>query len=148
MRYCVWQSEQVRLSLVNIIICLQTVTRLNLILYFVLIFTSLGVVTSQDRARKLYFELEQQEESAKKMNVEFGQLQLEQSTWSMHSRVEDIAASKLQMQVPDAGRIQVVSPDLPVDAALGEKTVNDQALQDGKPLNANVQETSQDEAKK
>ena len=92
-------------------------TRLNLILYFVLIFTALGVVTSQDRARKLYFELEQQEESAKKMNVEFGQLQLEQSTWSMHSRVEDIATAKLHMQVPDAARIQVVSPDAPAAPA-------------------------------
>lgn len=87
-------------------------TRLNLILYFVLILTSLGVVTAQDRARKSYFELEQQEESAKKMNVELGQLQLEQSTWSMHSRVEDIAAKQLHMQVPDAARIQVVSPDI------------------------------------
>ncbi len=88
-------------------------TRLNLILYFVLILTSLGVVNSQDRARKLYFELEQQEEFAKKMNVEYGQLQLEQSTWSMHSRIEDIAESKLHMQVPDAVRIQVISPDMP-----------------------------------
>ena len=93
-------------------------TRLNLILYFVLIFTALGVVNSQDRSRKLYFELEQQEEFAKKMNVELGQLQLEQSTWSMHSRIEDIAATKLQMQVPDAARIQVVSPDVPIAAKL------------------------------
>ncbi len=91
-------------------------TRINLILYFVLIFTALGVVNSQDRSRKLYFELEQEEEFAKKMNVEYGQLQLEQSTWSMHSRIEDIAASKLQMQVPDAARIQVVSPDVPAAA--------------------------------
>ncbi len=87
-------------------------TRLNLILYFVLIVTSLGVVTAQDRARKSYFELEQQEDAAKKMNVELGQLQLEQSTWSMHSRIEGIATAQLNMQVPDATRIQVVSLDM------------------------------------
>ncbi|MBC7786810.1 MAG: cell division protein FtsL [Methylophilaceae bacterium] len=130
-------------------------TRLNLILYFVLIFTALGVVTSQDRSRKLYFELEQQEESAKKMNVEFGQLQLEQSTWSMHSRVEDIAASKLQMQVPDAARIQVVSPDVPVDLpkAQAEKTADEPVVPDAKALvtsaqNISAKNTSTSEAEK
>ena len=86
-------------------------TRLNLILFFVLIMVSLGVVTSQHQARKLYFELEQQQELAKKYQTEFGQLQLEQSTWAMHSRIEDLAAKKLNMQVPDAKRIQVILLD-------------------------------------
>ncbi len=102
-------------------------TRLNLILYFVLIVTALAVVNAQDRSRKLYFELEQQEEYAKKVNVEYGQLQLEQSTWSMHSRIEDIAASKLQMQVPDALRIQVVSPDVPAAAKDAAVELSDEA---------------------
>ncbi len=84
-------------------------TRLNFILFFVLIAVSLGVVTSQHKARKLYFELEQQQEMTKKYDTEFGQLQLEQSTWAMHSRVEEFSAKKLQMQVPDAKRIQVIS---------------------------------------
>lgn len=84
-------------------------TRLNLILFFVLIAVALGVVTSQHKARKLYFELEQQEEMSSKYETEYGQLQLEQSTWAMHSRVEELAAKKLGMQVPDAKRIQVIS---------------------------------------
>jgi cell division protein FtsL len=83
-------------------------TRLNLILFFTLIAVSLGVITAQHKARKLYFELEQQEELAKKYETEYGQLQLEQSTWAMHSRVEELAAKRLQMQVPDAKRIQVI----------------------------------------
>lgn len=84
-------------------------TRLNLILFFVLIVVSLGVVTSQHKARKLYFELEQQQDLAKKYDTEYGQLQLEQSTWAMHSRVEELATKRLGMQVPDAKRIQVIS---------------------------------------
>jgi cell division protein FtsL len=86
-------------------------TRLNLILFFVLIMVSLGVVTSQHKARKLYFELEQLQDLAKKYETEYGQLQLEQSTWAMHSRIEELAAKKLGMQVPDAKRIQVISLD-------------------------------------
>ena len=84
-------------------------TRLNLTLFFVLIMVSLGVVTSQHKARKLYFELEQQQDLSKKYDTEYGQLQLEQSTWAMHSRIEELATKKLNMQVPDAKRIQVIS---------------------------------------
>ena len=72
---------------------------------------SLGVVTSQHQARKLYFELEQQQQLTKKYQTEYGQLQLEQSTWAMHSRIEELAAKKLNMQVPDAKRIQVILLD-------------------------------------
>jgi cell division protein FtsL len=84
-------------------------TRLNITLFFVLIAVALGVVTSQHKARKLYFELEQLQNLAKGYDTEYGQLQLEQSTWAMHSKVEEFAAQKLKMQVPDAKRIQVIS---------------------------------------
>ncbi|HYN53469.1 MAG TPA: cell division protein FtsL [Methylotenera sp.] len=86
-------------------------TRLNLILFFALIFSGLGLVNSQHKARKLYIELEQINDAAKQYDQEYGQLQLEQSTWAMHSRVELIASQRLQMQVPDATRVQVVTPN-------------------------------------
>lgn len=85
-------------------------TRLNLILFFVLIATALGSITAQHKSRKLYFELQQQQDTAKQSDIEWGQLQLEQSTWAMHARIEQIASQRLQMQVPDAKRIQVVVP--------------------------------------
>ena len=84
--------------------------KLNIILFLVLIAAALGVITSQHKARKLYIELQQQEDSAKQYEIEWGQLQLEQSTWAMHSRIEQIAERRLNMQVPDATRIQVVTP--------------------------------------
>ena len=99
-------------------------TKLNLILFFVLIMMSLSIVTSQHKARKLYFELEQQQDLTTKYETEFGQLQLEQSTWAMHSRIEELAAKKLNMQVPDAKRIQVISLEDMVSQSvtLDEKT--------------------------
>jgi len=84
-------------------------TRLNLILFFALMFSALGLVNAQHKARKFYIELEQLNQAEKQYNQEYGQLQLEQSTWAMHSRIEKIAAQQLQMQVPDAKRIQIVS---------------------------------------
>ena len=84
--------------------------RLNLALFVVLVICALALVTSQHRTRKLITELEKEQELAKQIDVEWGQLQLEQSTWAMHARIEQIASQRLQMQVPDAKRIQVVVP--------------------------------------
>lgn len=84
-------------------------TRLSLILFAILILSGLSLVNSHHQARKLYIALEQLNEDAKFFEQEYGQLQLEQSTWAMHSRVELIAASRLQMEVPNQSRIQVVA---------------------------------------
>jgi cell division protein FtsL len=54
--------------------------------------------------------LQQLTDLAKGYEVEWGQLQLEQSTWAMHSRIEQVAGSALHMQVPEPARIQVVAP--------------------------------------
>ena len=45
---------------------------------------------------------------AKRLEVEWGQLQLEQQTWAMHGRVEKLAAEKLDMRVPPPNRIQLI----------------------------------------
>jgi cell division protein FtsL len=85
--------------------------RVNLILLLVLTVCALGLVTSQHQARKLFAELEREQERAKQLDVEWGQLQLEQSTWAMHARVEKVARERLRMSVPDAKRTQVVMPE-------------------------------------
>jgi cell division protein FtsL len=59
--------------------------RLTLLLLAVLIGCALALVTSQHRARKLYVELQKEQELARDLDVEWGQLQLEQSTWAMHA---------------------------------------------------------------
>ncbi len=84
--------------------------RLNLLLTLILIACALSVVTSQHNARKLFVELEKEQELARQLAVEWGQLQLEQSTWAMHARVEKIASGQLRMRVPDAARVRTVSP--------------------------------------
>ena len=79
------------------------------------------MVTSRHEARKLFTELTREQEVAKQMDVEWGQLQLEQSTWAMHARVEKIASGYLQMRVPAAARVQVISAAPSVkDARRGE----------------------------
>ena len=87
--------------------------RLNLILLAILVVCALSVVTSQHKSRKLYVELQKEQELAKQLEVEWGQLQLEQSTWAMHARIEKIASSYLRMSVPAAKRVRMVTTESP-----------------------------------
>jgi len=83
-------------------------TRLNLVLLVILMGCALMLVTSQHQARKLYVELQKEQELAKRFEIEWGQLQLEQSTWAMHARIEKIATRNLGMRVPSSARVQVL----------------------------------------
>ena len=80
------------------------IVRLNLLLLALLVACALSLVSSQHKARKLYMELQKELELTKRLDVEWGQLQLEQSTWAMHGRIEKIATQKLNMRVPPSGR--------------------------------------------
>ena len=75
--------------------------RLNLMFLMLLIGCAIAVVTSQHQARKLFIELEGEQTLAKKLEEERSQLQLEQSTWATHKRVEAVAAKTLGMKLPD-----------------------------------------------
>lgn len=88
--------------------------RFNMILLLIVVVCALGVVTSQHRARKLFQALEGEQERARQLDVEFGQLQLEMSTWATHPRIEKIARDRLHMVSPDASGRQV--PNSPVVA--------------------------------
>lgn len=80
--------------------------RFNMILLMIVVICALGVVTSQHRARKLFQELEGEQERARQLDVEYGQLQLEMSTWATHPWIEKIARDRLHMVSPDAlGRV-------------------------------------------
>ena len=83
-------------------------TRLNLLLLAILIGCSLALVTSQHIARKLYVELEKERELEARLEIEYRQLQIEQSTWATHARIEKIATRDLQLRAPVAARVQVL----------------------------------------
>jgi cell division protein FtsL len=86
------------------------VAKLNLLLLAVLVACALGLVTSQHKARKLFSDLEREQNRARELDIEFGQLQLEASTWGLHQRVGKIATSVLGMRSPDPRRVRLVAP--------------------------------------
>ncbi len=82
--------------------------RVNLVLLGVLVLCALSLVTSRHDARRLFVELEREQARARQFETEYGQLQLEQSTWGMPARVEKIARENLRMQLPSPGRVEIV----------------------------------------
>ena len=85
--------------------------KLNLLLLLVLVVCALGLVTSQHKWRKLFSELEREQERSRALDVEFGQLQLEASTWGLHSRVERLATRSLGLRPADPRRVRLVGRD-------------------------------------
>jgi cell division protein FtsL len=87
------------------------VVRVDAILVALVVSSALGVVSAQHQARKLFTELEREQKRAHGLEVEWGQLQLEQSTWASHARVERFARERLGMAVPAPGQVLVVEPN-------------------------------------
>ncbi len=83
-------------------------TRLSVVLLIALVVCALSLVTSRHQSRKLFVELEREQTQARNYDIEYGQLQIEQSTWAMPARVEKIARERLRMQLPAASRVEVM----------------------------------------
>ena len=84
--------------------------RLNTLLAVAILFCALGLVTSQHKARKLFQAIEAEQEHARQLEIEFGQLQLELSTWATSLRIEKIAREKLKMRTPDPTKVITATP--------------------------------------
>lgn len=79
--------------------------RADAFLVAVAVASALGVVASQHQARKLFSELEREQARAHGLEVEWDQLQLEQSTWAAHARIEKIARERIGMRAPVPGQV-------------------------------------------
>jgi cell division protein FtsL len=75
--------------------------RINVILMLILMVCALGTITAQHRSRKLFTAIEAEQERSRSLEVEYGQLQIEQSTWAVHTRIERVAVERLKMRRPD-----------------------------------------------
>jgi cell division protein FtsL len=70
--------------------------------------TSLGIVYTQYTSRQFFVEMQSLRKQQDRLLTQFGQLQLEQSTWSTHGRVERIAHEKLNMHIPRIGEVKMI----------------------------------------
>ena len=83
---------------------------LAVVLGAILLASSVSLVYVQHLRRSLISEVKSLQVEHERMQVEWGQLQVEASTWAAEDRIERLAVSKLEMQVPVADAVVVVTP--------------------------------------
>ena len=84
--------------------------RLALVVLLVggLLASSVSLVYVQHLRRQMFVELKTLERERDAMEVEWGQLQLEASTWAAQDRIESVAVEKLGFRVPEASDVVLV----------------------------------------
>ncbi len=75
-----------------------------------LVVSAVALVYVQHHRRMQFVELRKLERERDAMQVEWGQLKLEQSTWATHERIERLALDKLDLHMPAAAEVVLVSP--------------------------------------
>jgi cell division protein FtsL len=74
----------------------------------VCVLSAIALVYTKHESRKLFVELESLSRERDELNIEWGQLQIEQSTWATHARIEQVATKELTLVRPDPNEIFVI----------------------------------------
>jgi cell division protein FtsL len=74
-----------------------------------LLVSCVSLVYVQHLRRELFSELKALERDRDRMQVEWGQLQLEASTWAAQDRIEQVAVERLEFRIPSPERVVVVA---------------------------------------
>ena len=80
------------------------------VLWVAVLGSAAAVVYVKHEARTLFVELEKLSTERDRLNIEWGRLQLEQSAWSAHGFVEQVANRQLHMTLPSATEVKIVQP--------------------------------------
>ena len=72
--------------------------------------TAMGVVISKHESRQLFHRLQILKQERDDLQIEWGQLQLEQSSWATHGRIEQLARKEIKMKIPRVGDTVMVLP--------------------------------------
>ena len=81
-----------------------------IVLWASLFVSALAVVWSRHETRTLFVEMQSLHADRDALEIEWGQLKLEQSAWSTHGRVEQTARGSLRMVIPRPNEVRIVTP--------------------------------------
>jgi cell division protein FtsL len=83
--------------------------RFNIVLTIFLVLCALSLVTAQYQARRLFIELERAQSLSRQLDIEWSQLQLDQSTLGKTVRIETNARRDLNMVPLTPARTQYLT---------------------------------------
>ena len=70
--------------------------------------TAMGVVYSKHQSRMQFQKMRSVQKAIDNANIEWGRLQIEESTLARFGRIEDLATRKLNMRMPEHSEIRMV----------------------------------------
>jgi cell division protein FtsL len=82
---------------------------LTLVFAIVCVVSAVAVIYTKHESRKLFVELEELTSERDALNIEWGQLQIEQSTWATHARIEKVASDDLSLARPDRSELNIIA---------------------------------------
>jgi cell division protein FtsL len=83
---------------------------INIVLALAILVSALGVVYATHETRMHYVQLQALNRQRDNLDVEWGRLQLEQSTWATQGRIEKVAKDKLNMHSIDYSKVVIFKP--------------------------------------
>ena len=75
--------------------------------------SAIANVYAKHESRKSFTELQVLTSERDRLEVEWGKLQIEQSTWSTYARVEQLARKQMHMRIPDPGQTMLLTRVVP-----------------------------------
>lgn len=78
-------------------------------LYLAIFVSALQVVIARHETRRLFVDLQAMERTRDELKEEWGRLQLEQSTWAINDRIENVARSQLDMKMPEQSSVVLLA---------------------------------------
>ena len=87
--------------------------KLNVLLTALLVGCALSVVNARYQARHLLIEFERLQQHARQLDIDWDQLQLDQSRLAKNERIEQIARAQLEMAPLSPARTQYLTEGAP-----------------------------------
>jgi cell division protein FtsL len=70
--------------------------------------SAVWIVRTEHRSRQLFIKVEGLNREQDRLQIDWKRLQIEQSTWATHPRIEALARERLRLTVPDDEQLVVV----------------------------------------
>lgn len=82
---------------------------LAMLILVAVIASALALIETRHENRRVFVELQELEKRRDALEIEWGQLQLEQSAWATHGRIEQLAREQRDMKIPSETEVMVIN---------------------------------------
>jgi cell division protein FtsL len=72
--------------------------------------SAMALVFARHEGRRQFAELQLLQQERDRLQIEWGRLQLEQSTWTTHGRIDRMARDRLALRLPTAAEVVLIDP--------------------------------------